>query len=165
MDFNYRESDFTPVPPGNYNATIESVEEAEGQYGPQLKWTLALGEVADINGKVQARSLAYWTPRHPTGRNKLGKMIGSLGLDPKTISGTNELLHRQCVLTVITEPRRDGDGLYNKIVAVSVPGQPAQAQQAAQPAQPIQFNRQAPPPPMSDEEWQGTAADAFLPTH
>ena len=159
IGFEYSEGSFSQVNGGSYPATIASVEEVVSKFQDDagatkmdLQWTLDLGAVQTTEGKVEPVTLRYYTPRNPTARNKLGKLIAATGRDPKTVPGAESLIGARLLLMVSLTPRSDGDGFYNKVEGVSLA--PAAQGQAPAPA------TSAPPPAPSPQEWAQTAQHA-----
>lgn len=116
------DTEWPKVPTGNYPATIADITEAEGQYGPQLRVEFELGDVETVDGEVQSVKLSSWTSQKFTGGKKPSKLwtlVAAAGLSPDAMEGLDvaELIGRKVRLTVTEEPRRDGDGIYNRIVA------------------------------------------------
>lgn len=117
MDFPYRE--YAPLPTGDYPARLEGLEEADGQWGPQAKWTLDLGEVEDSEGNVEARRLSYYTPQEVTPNNKLGKLALACGLELGEALDSSEFLGKRIMVTVVKKPGKEPGTLVNRIEAVA----------------------------------------------
>lgn len=129
---------YTPIPTADYRATVRSFEPATGQYGPQVKWTLALGDVENVDGEVEDdKTIWYFTPAEVSSKNKLGKLAAACGYDiaagvPLT---TEDVLGKAVIVTVIVANREDGTPT-NKISDIRrAPAKGAKAAPAA--AQPV----------------------------
>ncbi len=91
------------VPMGTYAAIIEKAEESEGKYGPMIWWQFNLGQVRNVDGVDAYKTLSYPTDMKITAKNKLGKLVRGLRIDPTTISDTQDLVGRRCMVNVIVE--------------------------------------------------------------
>lgn len=112
---------FLPIPTGAYPARIQSVEQVEGQYGPQWKWTFDLGNVENVDGEIEPnKTLTYYTQNYITGANKLGKMLTALGIPIDEPLDSSTIIGRTVTLTVTEAPRKDGT-IGNNIEAVLPP--------------------------------------------
>lgn len=178
MHFQY---DNTPRPniiEGLYWSKINTVEATEGEYGPQVRFEFDLGEVRDVEGNVEHRTLQGFTSQKlsPGGKfpmSKLWRWALAMGLDPEAGFETSDLLERQVLLKVTIEPKKSDGTMINRVDIVRPQdfGQqaPGQAQQAAQPQQAAapQFHQQQPqqapqagPQPMNAPQPVGVA-DSF----
>lgn len=59
-------------PQGIFDATIDSIEEREGDFGPQLMFTIRTGEVDQSGEEIP---LWYWTSMKVTPKSKLAGFI------------------------------------------------------------------------------------------
>jgi hypothetical protein len=56
----YKATDYEPVPPGLYTATLEQIEEATSQHGTYYSWVFAIEDEGEFQGrKVRANVLRY----------------------------------------------------------------------------------------------------------
>lgn len=118
--------EFVPVPTGDYPARIKEYKlVTDGQYGPQLCFTMNIGKVADMNGVVddfEDRTLGYWTPASISSGNKLGHLLGACGFDVPE-SGEqfdiDNLLNKPVLLAVLRGVKKsDGKTPNNTITSV-----------------------------------------------
>lgn len=103
-------------PLGEYEAEIGAINEVEGQFGPQLKFTFMLD---DPEGNVV--SLPGWTSMIFSSRSKLyGWTQAALGGDkiPREYNfNSDDLIGKSVLLTLTVHQREDGS-TYNKIFSV-----------------------------------------------
>jgi hypothetical protein len=118
----------TPIEDGLYDAQITKWEEAEGDYGPQIRWTYDLGAVADINGDIDERTLTGYTSQKVSPKSKLWALAKAAGLDPAQGVDPDKLVGCTVTINVILRPGNDG-GQYNRIDSVA---KPMKAQPVAQ---------------------------------
>jgi hypothetical protein len=106
---------FEPVPTGKYPAKITEIEETEGMYGLQLKFTFELSP--EVVG--EPRSLIGWTSKKFSNKSKLFRWTkAALGpIDRSYQFDSDDLIGRKVNITVV-EVEGD-DGVYNKIEDVS----------------------------------------------
>jgi len=102
---------YTVLDTGVYPATVDSIEEATGQYGPQLRVRFDLG-----NGTY----LSAWASQALSDKSKLGKWTKAiLGNIPSALD-TSTLIGKPCRLSVAIKTRDDGSE-YNRIDEVLAP--------------------------------------------
>ncbi len=102
---------YTVLDTGVYPATVESIEETTGQFGPQLKVKFDLGN---------DNSLSAWTSQALSDKSKLGQWTKAiLGAIPETLD-TSTLIGKPCRLSVVLKAKDDGTE-YNRIDAVLAP--------------------------------------------
>jgi hypothetical protein len=138
MTITIEQTIYEPIPTGKYPAKIASIEEADGQFGPQLKFEFELppGE----NG--EDRTLLGWASRKFSNKSKLYKWtqaaFGGGPIDRAYTFNSGDLLGRPVYLNVVEE---EGDnGPYNKITSLAPYDKPE--------SQPIsQVQPEIPPPP------------------
>lgn len=135
--------------PGVYPAIVESIEPAEGVYGPQLKWQFVL---LDHDGEDEKRILA-WSSQTLTAKSKLNEWATAiLGAAPDRLD-LDDLINRRCQLALKIAEGKDGQ-LYNKVDGVYPwRAQRGTARPVAQAAEPVK----SPPPapaaaPANDDE-------------
>lgn len=146
---------FLPIPTGAYPAKIKEVEQVEGQYGPQWRWTFDLGIVENVEEEMEEKTLTYYTPNYITAANKLGKMLSALGIPTDEIFESGDIIGKGVTLTVIEAPRKDGS-IGNNIEAVLPPRKKkAGANGTAAPAKKVEA--------AADEDEGTDAADAGIP--
>lgn len=134
MTMEYKE--FAPLPTGDYPARIKGWETAEGNFGPQYKWELDLGEVEDADGNTEQRSLMYYTPQTITARNKLGKLVQAAGFELGEDMDEDSLLNKRVIASVVRKRSDDGASYFNRIEELSRPK--VKGNSAAKPAEPAQ---------------------------
>lgn len=124
---------YTPIPTADYSALVRAFEPTTGQYGAQVKWTLALGDVENVDGDVEEdKTIWYFTPTEVSSKNKLGKLAAACGFDITAgIPLTSELIvGKRVIITVVVASREDGTPT-NKITDVR--RAPAKGAKAAKP--------------------------------
>ena len=117
MTIKIAQTFYEPVPTGRYVARISEIEEADGQYGPQLKFSFDLPP--DEEG--QPRSLIGWTSQRFSPKSKLyGWVKAAFGggvIDRQYTFNSDELIGKKVFLTVV---EKTGDnGIFNKIEDVT----------------------------------------------
>src|SRR5688500_10080879 len=93
-----RGGDFPTHPKGVFIFTIADVEEdTEGQYGPQLRWSLDSTEVDEKNLPIRK---PYWTGFSLSPKGKLRGLIEACGFDSddKYWDGVEDLSGFDCLL-------------------------------------------------------------------
>lgn len=113
LTMTYRE--YAALPTGEYPARIVSVEEVEGKFGPQLKWTMDLGQVEDTEGNEEPRQLTVYTPVDITPKNKLGKLVMATGLELGTDMTEGDFINRRVILSVTRKLSDDGQTYFNRV--------------------------------------------------
>jgi len=121
MGIQLEPKEYTMIPMGSYPATVAAIEEAEGTFGPQLRWTLNLGEVEDVDGNTEDRTLVGYTGQVLSNKAKLWGWVQATGLDPADGLNSDDLVGRRVVLDVTIEPRKDGQGEFNAIHGIRRP--------------------------------------------
>lgn len=117
MELTVRSS--TPLPTADYRARIRDVETAEGKYGPQLKWVLALGDVTNVDGAIELdKDLWYFTPDTASAKNKLGRLAIAAGYEfGSGRLSTEDIVGRSVMVTLALVTREDGT-LANSVTDV-----------------------------------------------
>ena len=116
---------YEPIPTGKYPAKIKEIVEADGQFGPQLKFTFELqpGEGGE------SRELLGWTSQKFSNKSKLYKWtkaaFGGSPIDRSYTFKSEDLVGRSVLLTVVERESDDGE-IYSKVDGLSVFQQPAQ---------------------------------------
>lgn len=121
--------EFIVVPTGDYPAKIKDITEEEGKFGAQLKFIFDIGEVEDIEGNVEERTLSAWCSQTLSFKSKLWGWCQAAGLDPTEGVDTEDLIGKRVVLTVVVT-KKDGK-TYNKIESVRRPAKRANGSAAA----------------------------------
>jgi len=125
MSIKVKQTHFEPIPVGEYVAKITGVEEDEGQYGPQLRFTFALDRAG--------RTLIGWCSKTFSSKSKLYSWVrssfGGRAIPPDWDFDSDTIVGRLVRLTVVTQSK-DGGEEFNKISAV----QPARAGDTLPPA-------------------------------
>lgn len=140
MGVSIQQTRYETLEAGEYPATVQTLEAAEGQFGPQLKWTFDLGD---------GHKLSAWTSQVFSPKSKLyrwamacfgGKQI------PETYTlNTDHLIGRTVRVIVVVQEGKDGP--YNRISEVLAPKRTTGGNGAG-----TQQVKAAPPPPPPDEE-------------
>lgn len=135
---------------GLYAAVVADIEAADGQYGPQLKWTFVLLDFEDEH-KVLA-----WSSQALTAKSKLGLWAEAiLGELPEELD-TDDLINRKCQLELVIQQGKDG-AEFNRVNSV----RPWRQRAAARPAQaprPTPTAKSAPPAD-PDPQWDSILRD------
>lgn len=126
---------FTPIPTGSYAARVMEVEPTEGRFGPQWRWTFHLGNVENVDGDVEEKTLTYYTPNYISSKNKLGKMLAALRIPIDEPFNSDDLIGRTVTLSVVEAVREDGS-VGNNIDAVLPPRKKKVVEDDDEPAQP-----------------------------
>lgn len=96
---------------GTYTATVASIEQTDGQYGPQLQWDFRLED---------GSSQRAWCSQSLTPKSKLFAWAKALlGEVPDSID-TDDLLGLPCRLSIVMRTREDGSET-NKVDNVLAP--------------------------------------------
>lgn len=158
---------YETVDPGLYQGYIESIEEDEGQYGPQLKYTIVLEE--------EGVRLTTWSSQSFSAKSKLYRWaqacFGGAAIPKDFVLDTDSLINRPIMVSVTIKETDSGD--FNRIQdLLPIPkkgkakGNGGNGQRQAQPqAKP----KAAPPPEPKDpyedlEPWEeGVPEDEGLP--
>jgi len=101
------------IPTGEYVATVSSIEPAEGNYGPQLRWTLDVVSPEEHAGT----SLLAWSSTSGSLKSKNVRWFGAcMGrtIEPPEEIVTDDLIGRQ-VVVVVTVKETDDGGEYNRV--------------------------------------------------
>lgn len=101
---------YETVEPGLYRGTIQSIEEDEGKFGPQLKYTIFL-EDSDV-------TLTAWTSQAFSPKSKLYRWamacFGGSAIPDGYVLDTDSLLNRPVMVNVITKDTETGT--FNRVV-------------------------------------------------
>ena len=111
---------YDALEPGEYVATVQRIEEQDGQYGLQLKWTFSLDAPgADYDG----RHVLAWCSPSFTAKAKLGRwaraLLGSQVDDIDELD-TQLLIGQPCRLVLSSGVGTDGTE-RNKVTEVLAP--------------------------------------------
>lgn len=113
--------EYSLINTGSYRATVSSIEEAEGKFGAQCRWCFDLGEIEDVDGKVEPRTLVAYTGQTLSPKAKLWGWVQACGLDPSDGLDSDDLIGRQVILDVVIQPTSDGESTFNQIHALRRP--------------------------------------------
>ena len=111
----YTYTTYEPIDPGNYVAKIAKIEDVEGQFGEQHKFTFELAP--DEEGET--RTMLGWCSAKFSSKSKLGEWVRAILFNNNEIPtgfelDTDELIGRSVMLQVSTEKDTDGNEI-NKI--------------------------------------------------
>lgn len=121
------------IPTGDYLAPITDIEEAEGKYGPQLKFVIPLGDVENIDGQIVTdKQLHYFTSQDISVSNKTGRLAVALGLELDAALTLADFVGRMAVWSVVAK-EEDG-AMVNRVAGVR---KPTAAQAAAANGRPV----------------------------
>lgn len=113
-------SEFEVYPVGEYLAQVVDFEETEGNFGPQFRFRFEFLKPKAYAGK----QISAWCSKKLAGGSKKSKLwtwVEAAYNRPLTEGEEVDidlLIGRQVVLVVVTEPKSDGDGEFNKITSV-----------------------------------------------
>lgn len=131
---------YEPIPTGKYPAKINQIEVADGQFGPQLKFTFELPPGED----GETRTLIGWCSQKFSNKSKLyawtKAAFGGEPIDRSYTFSSEDLIGRKVNLTVVE--KENEDGVYNKIEDVT----PFTEQVS-------EASPQSTPPPVFEGEW------------
>lgn len=130
------------LPTGEYPASINQIEEVEGQFGDQLKFEFAIQ-----GGEHDGTTLLGWASKKFSNKSKLYKWTkAAFGADipPNYDFDSDDLLDRKIVLTVVVNTKDDGSE-FNRIETVR-PGRGNGKSDGDNVSPP-------PPPPLSEDEF------------
>lgn len=144
------------VDAGAYPARIEECEEVEGQYGPQFRFKLNLGNVETVTGDIDEVTLfAYASQKFVGGKkpSKLWDIAAAAGIDCENAPGIDpavDLVGRTVRVLVAAEPSTKGDGVWNKVTDFM----PAKASKAAPAVKPAANGATAAAQPVNGDPWE-----------
>jgi hypothetical protein len=98
---------YEPVEPGVYTGTIQDVSEAEGRFGLQLRFTIAL------DGEDSYRLVAWCNPVLSP-KSKLFRWVRAIMGEVPDVLDTNSLIGKPCRVTVSTRQGENGEE-FNRI--------------------------------------------------
>lgn len=104
---------YEPAPTGEYGAKVVAIDEEEGNYGPQFRWTFEIVKPAPYAGK----QLTGWTSTSPSMKGKLVRWAGAcLGrpITPGECLDTDTLIGAMVTLVVTVKVGNDG-GEFNRV--------------------------------------------------
>lgn len=137
MNIQFKE--FTPVPTKDYPVEIKEIGAVDdGQFGPQLKWLFDLGDVENVDGEVEPKTLTAWSSQTLSAKSKLYQWATAAGWEASDMLTIEDLIGKRVLISVTLEKRTDGT-VGNKVNGVlpirrkattnghSAPQQPAKA--------------------------------------
>lgn len=105
------------IPVGEYPATIDNIEDADGQFGPQLKFTFSIA-----SGPYADKVLSAWCSKSFNVKSKLfawtKAVFGGVDIPEDYNFDSDQLVGQKVMLTVIKKQSPDG-AEYNKVDSVS----------------------------------------------
>jgi hypothetical protein len=117
MTITIEQTIYEPIPTGKYPAKIANIEEAEGQFGPQLKFEFELPPGDD----GEDRTLLGWASRKFSNKSKLYKWtqaaLGGGPIDRSYTFNSRDLIGRPVYIHVVEE--QGDNGPYNKITSLA----------------------------------------------
>ena len=117
---------YEALPAGTYPAQLVAAEEADGQYGPQVKLTFEI-----TSGELAGKKLLAWASLRYSEKTKLyGWTRAILGHAPEWFD-SDDLLHKPCRIVVSEKLGDGGDVIHNKVDNVLPARQPVAARSAA----------------------------------
>ena len=112
MGFKLEKKVYELLEMGTYAATVKALEQAEGEYGPQAKFTFALDD--------SEATLTAWASATYSAKSKLGRWTTAiLGAMPDVFE-SESLVGKPCRITVLVKAKDDGTQ-YNKVDEVLPP--------------------------------------------
>jgi len=152
MGITINRTETQPLPPGLYAATIESLEQAEGKFGPQIKAKFLIEEEG-----FEGKTLSSWASLTFSPKSKLYGWVRAAVFGGRDVPASykvfdsDHLIGRRVFLSVTTEKGSDGEP-YSKVRDLL----PYRTGQAA-PVQDAQPRATQPPatvaPESSDLDW------------
>lgn len=137
MGIQIQQSVYETIPTGEYKASIENIEEVEGQFGDQLKFEFVIE-----GGEYDGTSLLGWVSKKFSNKSKLFKWtraaFGGADIPIDYNFDSDDLLSRKVVLTVVVTSKDDGSE-FSKISDV-------------RPLRQKKSGNGAPPPPNYQED-------------
>ena len=113
MEITIEQVYYEAIPTGKYPAKIKEIEEADGQFGPQLKFTFELQP--DENG--EHRTLLGWASKKFSNKSKLyawtRAAMGGNTIDRSYTFKSGDLLGKYVHIVVVEE--ESDNGTINKI--------------------------------------------------
>ena len=154
MTVQFKATTYEVLPTGEYDALLTGIEQAEGEYGAQIRFTFAL-----TDPEHAGRRLTAYARLSESMHSKLFRWCQALLARPIREGETldlNSLLNRPCTLVVLRATKPDGSP-YNRVEDVLPPltrTAPAQPVQETAPATPFRVVRMPIPPavPLPVEE-------------
>lgn len=117
MTITLEQTFYEPIPTGKYPAKINQIEVADGQFGPQLRFTFELppGE------NSESRTLIGWCSQKFSNKSKLygwtKAAFGGESIDRSYTFSSDDLVGKKVNLTVVE--KENDDGVFNKIEGVT----------------------------------------------
>lgn len=129
MSIKIEQSKYEAVDPGIYPATISSIAEEDGKFGPQIKFIFTF----EADGGEE-RTLIGWTSKRFSKKSKLYAWTTSLlGAVPDDYAfDSDDLLGKQVLLVVGQRYGADGMTLFNSIESIKPINKKPQAVQQAE---------------------------------
>lgn len=124
---------YDPLPTGEYDARLTSIETVDGQYGVQVKFTFELTDPAH-----SGRRLTAYTRLSDSLKGKLAQYVGAIlgrPLQAGEVINWDALMNRPARLVVLKAVKPDGT-VYNRVQEVLPAPVQAQAQPQATPTPP-----------------------------
>lgn len=116
MGIQIQQSVFETIPVGEYLASIEHIEEVEGQFGDQLKFEFVIE-----GGEHDGTSLLGWASKKFSTKSKLYKWtkaaFGGADIPIDYTFDSDDLLGRKVILTVVVNTKDDGTE-FNRVEAI-----------------------------------------------
>lgn len=106
-----QKTEFEVYDTGTYLATVASIRQVDGQFGPQFQWDFDVEPDGQIRG---------WTGITMSSKSKFGQWVrGILGEIPDEVD-TDKLVGLPCRLSVVIKTREDGTE-FNRVDNVLAP--------------------------------------------
>jgi hypothetical protein len=110
----YKATDYEPVPPGLYTATLEQIEEATSQHGTYYPWVFAIEDEGEFQGrKVRANVSDKFGPSSKA-RRWCEQMIGRT-IRKGELFDTDVLLGRSYHIMVTNTPEDERGRVYDNV--------------------------------------------------
>ena len=133
MSIKIAKTEYVPLPADVYEAEVLTIEQTEGEYGDQLKFTFGL-----LDEEVNKRTLFGWCSAKYSPKSKLTAWTRAiLGGEREGGFDSDLLLGQRCRLTVGL--RHGSDGLEHNTITDILPskaGAPSSAPRCTQPDDP-----------------------------
>ncbi len=100
-----------PAPTGDYRVQVVDIEEFEGNFGPQLRFTLEV-----VDGPYAGKQIYAWCAAKLSTRSKLAQWAAALGCPfvPGEMFDTDDLVGRQAIAVVTLESGDNGNE-FNRV--------------------------------------------------
>jgi hypothetical protein len=116
MSLTIPRTEYEPVPTGEYPVRLTALRFVDGDYGPQLEWTLTLLDGEHEGADLRAWSSAKFTPAGPR-VSKLAAWTNALTKGKTPIAGdfSSSWIEGKAAVAVVVQETKDGK-TYSRVV-------------------------------------------------